>query len=54
MRGILGTSTAEVIGPGSRWQIDATIADVYLVSRTDRRRIVGRRRSTSSLMYSVG
>lgn len=42
MRGLLGTSTAEVTGPGSRWQIDATIADVYLVSRLDRRRIVGR------------
>ena len=42
MRGILGTSTAEVIGPRSRWQIDATIADVYLVSRLDRSRIVGR------------
>ena len=42
MRGLLGTSNAEVIGPGSRWQIDATIADVYLVSRIDRSRIVGR------------
>ena len=42
IRGILGTSTAEVIGPGSRWQIDATIADIYLVSRMDRSRIVGR------------
>lgn len=42
MRGVLGTSESEVTGPGSRWQIDATIADVYLVSRMDRRRIVGR------------
>ena len=42
MRGILGTSTAEVTGPGARGQIDATIADVYLVSRLERRRIVGR------------
>jgi len=37
-----GTSTAEVIGPGSRWQIDATISDVCLVSRMDRSWIVGR------------
>jgi hypothetical protein len=42
MRAILGTSTSEVIGPGSRYQIDATIADVYLVSRYDRSKIVGR------------
>jgi hypothetical protein len=41
-RGILGTSTAESWGPGARYQIDATIADVYLVSRIDRRRIIGR------------
>lgn len=42
MRGILGSSASEAIGPGSRWQIDATIANVYLVSRMDRNRIVGR------------
>lgn len=42
MRAILGTSTGEVIGPGSRYQIDATIADVFLVSRYDRGRIIGR------------
>jgi Integrase core domain/Mu transposase, C-terminal len=42
MRAILGTSTSEVIGPGSRYQIDATIADIYLVSRYDRNKIVGR------------
>ena len=40
--GLLGTSLGEVIGPGSRFQIDATIADIYLVSRFDRSRIVGR------------
>jgi hypothetical protein len=28
MRGLLGTSTAETWGPGARYQIDATIADV--------------------------
>ncbi|KJS36237.1 MAG: transposase [Rhodospirillaceae bacterium BRH_c57] len=42
MRALLGSSTAETIGPGSRYQIDATIADVYLVSRYDRTKIVGR------------
>jgi hypothetical protein len=42
LRGLLGTSTAEVWGPGARYQIDATIADVYLVSRTDRNKIIGR------------
>lgn len=42
LRGLLGTSNAEVIGPGSRYQIDATIADVYLVSRLDPNLIIGR------------
>lgn len=42
MRGLLGTSTAQVMGPGSRYQIDATVADVYLLSRLNRHRIVGR------------
>lgn len=42
LRGLLGTSTAETWGPGSRYQIDATIADVYLVSRMDRNKIIGR------------
>lgn len=41
-RAILGTSLEEVHGPGSRYQIDATIADIYLVSRFDRSKIVGR------------
>jgi hypothetical protein len=41
-RGLLGTSAAETWGPGSRYQIDATIADVFLVSRFNRRRIIGR------------
>lgn len=41
-RPVLGTSTAEVAGPGSRYQIDATIADVYLVSEQDREKIIGR------------
>lgn len=38
----LGTSTAEVPGPGYLYQIDATIADVYLVSEEDPEKIVGR------------
>lgn len=42
LRGLLGTSNAEVWGPGARYQIDATIADVYLVSRIDRNKIIGR------------
>jgi hypothetical protein len=42
LRGLTGTATAETWGPGSRFQIDATIADVFLVSRLDRRRIIGR------------
>lgn len=42
MRGFVGTSNAEVWGPGARYQIDATIADVYLVSRLERNRIIGR------------
>jgi hypothetical protein len=41
-RALLDTSTSEVLGPASRYQIDATIADIYLLSRLDRRRIVGR------------
>lgn len=42
MRGLLGTSTSGAWGPGARFQIDATIADVYLVSRYHRDQIVGR------------
>lgn len=41
-RALLGTSNAEVKGPGDRYQIDATIADVYLVSRINRAWIIGR------------
>jgi transposase InsO family protein len=42
VRPLHSTSTAETLGPGSRFQIDATIADVYLVSASNRKRIVGR------------
>lgn len=41
-RAITGTSKQETIGPGSRYQIDATIADVYLVSKYNRNWIIGR------------
>lgn len=41
-RAITGDSTKMAFGPGSIFQIDATIADVYLVSSLDRTRIIGR------------
>ena len=41
-RAVLGTSTAEVIGPGTRFQIDATVADLYIVSSFNPNWIVGR------------
>ncbi len=41
-RELLGAADGDVLGPGDRFQIDATVADVYLVSQFDRRRIVGR------------
>lgn len=41
-RAIIGNSTAEALGPGSIFQIDATVADVYLCSRINRQWIVGR------------
>lgn len=41
-RAITGTSKMETIGPASRYQIDATVADVYLVSQYNRNWIIGR------------
>lgn len=41
-RPLMGTATSETWGPGSRYLIDATMADIYLVSRDNRSRIVGR------------
>ncbi len=41
-RPTLGTSASGVMGPGSLYQIDATIGDVYLVSENDRSKIIGR------------
>lgn len=47
-RAILGSSTTEALGPGSIYQIDATIADVYLVSRFNRNWIIGK-----PILYTV-
>lgn len=41
-RPVLGSATAEAIGPGSRFLLDATAFDVYLVSRINRNWIIGR------------
>lgn len=41
-RAILGTSKQEAIGPGSRYQVDSTVGDVYLVSRYNSNWIIGR------------
>jgi len=41
-RPLHSTSTAETLGPGYRYHIDATIADIYLISEHDRSLIVGR------------
>ena len=41
-RELFSNSTIETDGPGTRFQVDATIADIYLVSSLDRNRIIGR------------
>lgn len=41
IRPLQGTATTGVHGPGARYEIDATIADIYLLS-TDRQKIIGR------------
>ena len=41
-RAITGRAEQNVAGPCSRFEIDATIADVFLVSRYNRRYIIGR------------
>ena len=41
IRPLHGTATAGVHGPGARYEIDATIADIYLLSE-DRQHIIGR------------
>lgn len=47
-RAILGNSTIEALGPGALYQIDATVGDIYLVSRFNREWIIGR-----PVIYSV-
>ncbi|MGB5885321.1 MAG: Mu transposase C-terminal domain-containing protein [Acinetobacter venetianus] len=42
LRQLHSTVNTQVLGPGSRYEIDATIADIYLVSNLDRSRIIGR------------
>ena len=42
VRPLLSTATTQALGPGSRYEIDATIADVILVSDHDRNQPVGR------------
>jgi hypothetical protein len=41
-RPLLGESTGMSFGPGSVYQIDATVGDIYLVSELDPQRIIGR------------
>jgi hypothetical protein len=41
-KAVLGESTTEAYNPGSMFQVDATIADIYLVSRDNRNWIIGR------------
>lgn len=42
VRALVSTATAQAIGPGSRYEIDATTADIYLVSDDDGDRVIGR------------
>jgi len=41
-RAVLGKSDYGVMGPGAKYQIDATVGDIYLVSRFNRSEIIGR------------
>ena len=41
-RSVLGKSDYGLMGPGSQYQIDATVGDIYLVSQFDRSNIIGR------------
>lgn len=42
IKSLISTATAYNFGPGARYEIDATIVDLYLVSDLDPERIVGR------------
>jgi len=41
-RSVLGKSDYGLMGPGSQFQIDATVGDIYLVSQFDRSNLIGR------------
>jgi hypothetical protein len=41
-RAVLGKSDYGIMGPGAKYQIDATVGDIYLVSRFNRSEIIGR------------
>lgn len=41
-RAIIGRSDYQLMGPGAKYQIDATVGDIYLVSQFDRSDIIGR------------
>lgn len=41
-RAVTGKSDHGLMGPGARYQVDATVGDIYLVSRFDRSDIIGR------------
>src|SRR5258708_34001474 len=41
-RAAIGSLRSAIPGPGYLYEIDATVADVYLVSAFNRRRIIGR------------
>ena len=41
-RAITGRSDYQMMGPGAKYQIDATVGDIYLVSQFDRKDIIGR------------
>ncbi|MGR6780329.1 DDE-type integrase/transposase/recombinase [Moritella viscosa] len=42
VRPLHGTATEQALGPGSRYEIDATIADIYLVDDYDADKVIGR------------
>lgn len=42
VRTLVSTATSQALGPGSRYEIDATILDIYCVSDYDLNRVLGR------------
>lgn len=42
VRPLHGTATEQALGPGSRYEIDATIADIYLVDDNEPDKVIGR------------